>query len=333
MHDRISVRIERDSMLEFIRRHIGWTVSGLLAISAIGFWVYVKYVGVQQPETGIDPFFIAFETILSALSVGLVIVFIQKIGERYSVEERIRELKDAIDSEREELENRMDDIRRRTENALQLKFGYGLDGIADDPHELQHIKRLKTGHVFWLNTLFRDAEKNMVAILEAVKQGTNVDLLMMSPFSDYAEIRGRYTAPAFKDASSVHSNTESYSKQLAASFSFMLTHYEQYERLKKADPSIGELRVRFYDDPAGLPILIVNSGEVTEAYSGFYLNSVSSQMPYIKWSETIAGGAFIGSLQDYFERKWHFAGDNTIETIRERARQQKPEILEDALVE
>ncbi|WP_300060855.1 hypothetical protein [uncultured Roseobacter sp.] len=304
----------------------------MLAIAAIAFWVYVRYVSARAPETGIDPLFIAFETILSALAVGLVLVFIQKIGERYSVEERIRELKDTIESEREELEFRMDDIRRRTENALQLKFGHGLDGIAEDPNELEHIQRLKEGHVYWLNTLFRDAERNMVAILEAVKQGTHVNLLMMSPFSDYAEIRGRYTAPDFSNPASVESNKESYGKQLAASFSFMLTHYEQYERLKQETPGIGELNIRFYDDPAGLPILIVKSGDVMEAYSGFYLNSVSSQMPYIKWSETIGGEAFIKNLEDYFERKWYFAADNGLEDIRERVRAKKPELLDQEVV-
>jgi hypothetical protein len=314
-------------MIEFARRHIGWTVSALLAVFAIAFWVYIKYVGATNPDTGIDPFFIAFETILSALAVGLVIVFIQKIGERYSVEDRIRELKETIESEREELESRMDDIRRRTENALQLKFGYGLDGIADDPNELMHIQRLKQGHVYWLNTVFRDAEKNMVAILQAVRQGTNVDLLMMSPFNGHAEVRGRYTAPDFSDPASVDSNMESYRKQLDASFSFMVTHYEQYERMKKQGDVIGVLNIRFYDDPAGLPVLIVRSGDVTEAYSGFYLNSVSSKMPYIKWSETIGGEAFINNLEDYFERKWFFSSENTLEKVRDLVRERKPEIL------
>ncbi len=320
-------------MLEFVKHHIGWTVAGLLAIAAIAFGVYVKYIGTISPQTGIDPFFIAFETILSALAVGLVIVFIQKIGERYSVEERIRELKETIESEREELEARMDDIRLRTENALQLKFGYGLDGIADDPNELKHIQRLKKGHVYWLNTLFRDAERNMVAILEAIKHGTNVDLLMMSPFSNYADVRGRYTAPDYTNPDSVTSNMESYGKQLAASFSFMMTHYGQYETMKKQDENIGELRIRFYDDPAGLPVLIVKSGEVTEAYSGFYLNSVSSQMPYIKWSETIGGEAFIQNLEDYFERKWHFSSENTLENVRALVQERKPEILSQTATE
>jgi len=122
--------------------------------------IYIRYIGADVAEASIDPFFIAFETILSALS----------------------------ESERKELITRMEDIRTRTENALQLKFGYGLGGIADDPNELEHIRGLENGHVFWLNTLFRDAEKNMVAILEAVKRGNNVDLLMMSPFSEYAEV-------------------------------------------------------------------------------------------------------------------------------------------------
>ena len=316
-----------NEVFEFARRHVGWTVSGLLALAAIAFWLYIRYVAASSPEAEIDPFFIAFETILSALAVGLVIVFIQKIGERYSVEERIQELKETIENERDDLESRMDDIRKRTENALQLKFGYGLQGIADDPNELMHIQRLKQGHVFWLNTIFRDAEKNMVAILEAVKQGTNVDLLMMSPFNQYAEVRGRYTAPDFEDPASVESNMESYGKQLDASFSFMLTHYEQYERLKSQENGIGELRVRFYDDPAGLPILIVRSGDVTEAYSGFYLNSVSSKMPYIKWSERIGGEAFIKNLEDYFHRKWYFARENTLENVREIARERKPEML------
>ena len=167
----------------------------------------------------------------------------------------------------------------------------------------------------------------MVAILEAVKQGTNVDLLMMSPFNQYAEVRGRYTAPDFEDPASVESNMESYSKQLDASFSFMLTHYEQYERLKKQESGIGDLKIRFYDDPAGLPILIVRSGGVTEAYSGFYLNSVSSKMPYIKWSETIGGEAFIQNLENYFEHKWFFSSNNTLENVREIARERKPEIL------
>jgi len=288
----------------------------------------VKYIAAKSPGSQIDPFFIAFETILSALAVGLVIVLIQEIGERYSVEGRIRELKETIESEREELESRMDDIRQRTENALQLKFGYGLDGIADDPNELKHIQRLKQGHVYWLNTVFRDAEKNMVAIVEAVKQGTNVDLLMMSPFSEYAEVRGRYTAPDFTDPASVENNTKSYCKQLDASFSFMLTHYEQYERIKKDNESVGTLNIRFYDDPAGLPILIVKSRDVTQAYSGFYLNSVSSKMPYIKWSETIGGEAFIKNLEDYFDRKWYFSRENTLENLRELARERRPEILD-----
>jgi len=71
----------------------------------------------------------------------------------------------------------------------------------------------------------------------------------------------------------------------------------------------------------------VRSGDVTEAYSGFYLNSVSSQMPYIKWSETIGGEAFINNLEDYFRRKWHFADSNTLEAVRDLARERKPDIL------
>ncbi len=302
-------------MIHFAQRHIGWALALLLAMSAIGLYFYVQYVASASPQAAIDPFVIAFQTVMSGLCVGLVVVFVEKIGGRYSVENRLDQLIETIHDEREDLEVRMDQIRERTENALQLKFGYGFTGVSDDPEELTHIARLKKGRVRWLNTLFRNPQANMEAVLEAVDRGIDVELLMMRPGNPYSDVRGRYTTASYDVDASIASNIEAYKALLSASYKFILISYRDYQSNFENGGVRGSLKIRFYDDPAGLPVLLIDEGNVKEAYSGFYINSVSSKLPYIGWSEKIGGETFIHNLEDYFEKKWFFAKDGDVEKL------------------
>lgn len=317
-------------MLEIFKRHSGFFVVGFLVFLSIILYVYITYSLDGAEEAQINPVLIAFQSVVSAVSVGSIIVLIDELGNRYNADKKneslrisletgnkelLRGVETAIETGIDTIKEDVEKIRLSTENALRLRFAHGFDNIVDNPDELRRIHELEKGSVRWLNTLFRHSEDNLKAILEAIERGIDVDLLMMSPQNNYAYVRGKYTASNYQDPSSIEDRTRAYQAALRSSFENIVDYYKTYLHMKELDQAKGEFRVRFYQDPAGLPILLLNTEHTAHAFTGFYINSYSSGLPYISWSRTVDGEDIVRNLQDYFDRKWYFAEETSIENV------------------
>lgn len=62
-------------------------------------------------------------------------------------------------------------------------------------------------------------------------------------------------------------------------------------------------------------MFIVDNAGTTMAFSGFYLDSHSSRLPYVEWQPRIGGGGLVENLVNYFQKKWYFAEHCDVEKL------------------
>lgn len=318
-------------------------------IAVAGLLYVIVYISMRWPDNvffeAIIPILIA---LFSAVSISLMIhlgliLDTRSISEKLEetvktligensksfsekMTESVEEIKSAIKNDNqkldEDIQEKINLLRRdfsgkinEVSTKIDAKYIFGLDSVEREIDESKLIENISNSKIFWMNTKFYQANRSMQAIHSAISRGNKIRLLLMSEESHHIAYRSLYTSDFFDDPKKSVEDYNDYLKTLKAAhmhvrkeFSRIEDNFRQEGLWDDNDPIV---ELRFYADPAGMPMFLIEDKKGSrECYSGFYLNSFSREMPYLRWYGS--DKQMVENLFDYFEKKWYFASDKFI---------------------
>jgi len=162
--------------------------------------------------------------------------------------------------------------------------------------ELEKIEDIQDGDkIYWLDTFVHDYEVRMNALKKKVAEfDVEINLLIMSHENGNAPFRGKAAYPSRP--------VESYIYKLKALENDLFFDLKEINSNKKKR---GSIQAKLYRFTPHFPIFIIDrtSTKHEEAYSGFYLNNLPQENPYLRWVSSSEDPFYI-KLIEYFGEKW-----------------------------
>lgn len=253
-----------------------FTISALLAVLQF----ISEYDGrLQTPIEGL--FFTFFEPIVIGICVSFIYLLFQnwargdKISEQFSKYENVLAAAELLQNSREH---------------------NGLAGIVNSPEEENIFEEFsslsyedgKAPTIWWMNFRIEKYDTFRNSIAKFVSQGGNVYIITNHYKNPNIEHRREEAYPS--------KNHEDYVEMFKAQARAFISLEEECNINGK-----GEFKVFFNEGTPGIPIFIVKEDLDYKAYTGFYLNDISGNLPYVYW-ET-AGKGMVSNLIDYIRFK------------------------------
>jgi hypothetical protein len=159
------------------------------------------------------------------------------------------------------------------------------------------------GEILYMNSFITDDQQYHEALIIAIKRGTAVRMMLMTPREDSPVAHARWM-DCYKhmDEYEEYSDFIAEIKQKFTKFARLSTKMNSSTPLYKP----GAFELREYAVSLNHPMVIVrediNSPTIDRAYTGFYMSLDANEMPYIEWR----GGdvRILNRFSDMFEQKW-----------------------------
>lgn len=264
-----------------------------------------------------DTFQLAISSIVTAfLGAVYVAVFI----EIFRILTRLSRMHDVFEQHYGRIDQRLERNREDFKETLTETYGLhardGLERIHPQIEESAIFLEDGVRCVSWVNTKFADPGVTLKKIEEALERGINIRLLLMHSENDCAAKRAREITAFYEDEKNVLASENDYLNELIACQDRVVRFVHNQRRLTADENNNspkhvrGTLEVRFYRDLPSIPMMYIEVGERHEtAYTGYYLNNYSRNLPYIQWRSAKSHNV-LDAVKDYFDKKWYYAKDD-----------------------
>ena len=261
------------------------------------------------------------------IGIGVIITYIIRTMESIATEDRYSDLLNRLFAEhvgtidlkleqivqvsndhRSDVIGQVRNIQSDIEGLIRSRFSYGLTNVVDGSKLLEkQIKNLGAGDKLrWLDTLV-DLHHLEEQLIEAVKRGANIKILLLDPASESAVYRAVDThaedvTPKDEHAKLYKHKLEGQKQQvelLRMKIADILKDGVSPDEDLEADVK-PKLEINFYDGSTTNQIFIVGKRNSHKfAYTGFFLHKTSENLSHLQW-ETTSDKPFIRELEEFF---------------------------------
>lgn len=292
-------------------RRIFYAASVILSASVLAF---IALRSIWDPE---DPISSALAALITALLGALYVACFVEI---LRIVTRVARMKEVFDAHFDRMDRRLNSNLSQFEEVLTRTYGLhtrdGLEKILPKIEEAEIFLGEDVKAVSWINTKFADTGVTLQKIDEALERGINIRLLLMHAESKCVPMRAREIVARYKDEAYRQGEVDGYLTELQACQDRVIrfVHGEsnpgESKRENAPNRRRGKFQVRFYKDLPATPMMFIEIGQRhEEAYTGFYLNDYSRNLPYIQWRSATSHNV-LDAVKDYFEKKWYFASSD-----------------------
>lgn len=207
------------------------------------------------------------------------------------------------------VEDTRKDIVDRTTARFEARYKWGLEKIENDLDEQFGFSDYSDVSIRWINTKFHYSEKRKENIMDAITNGNEVKLLLIHPNCPNAIDRGFYTYSGDDEVEDAFMEAKAnyYRELMTCAQTFRGFYNVQKDKFIRESDGKPLFQLRFYDDAPAMPMLLCKNKERLKfGFTGFYLDSFSRSLPYLKWSGR-GGNYMTEHLFKYFDRKWTYA--------------------------
>jgi len=186
---------------------------------------------------------------------------------------------------------------------------YGGKRDFSEPLAVIFHKAKPTQTIYYVNSCISNVELYVDAITDAVNRGVNVRMMLMTPSEESSAARSRYLT-YFSHMSS-YDDIGNFIDGIRQTYNPFDEMTDNFSKRKIDHPETGDFQIRYYCDSLDFPlVMIADKGKHKlpyVAYTGFYIQRRSEEMPFVRW----IGGefGFIDLLFEFYNQKWERCED------------------------